>query len=56
MTYQHDKIPTSWPHTYYLLPNLISTINYHGYFEIFTNPPNPTSHLMLSSLKIIKGK
>ncbi len=56
MTCQHDKIPTTWPHTYYLLPSLISIINYHGSFEIFTNPPNPISHLMVSSLKKIKGK
>jgi hypothetical protein len=56
MTYQHDKIPITWPHTYYLLPSLISTINYHGSFETFTNPPNLTSHLMVNSLKKVEGK
>ncbi len=44
MTYQHDKIPTIQPHTYYLKPSPISSINYHGSFELFTNPPNLTTH------------
>jgi len=42
------------PHTYDLLPTLIFRINYHGSFKIFTNPPNITTHLMVSSFKIIK--
>jgi hypothetical protein len=40
----------------YLLFSLISTINCHGSFEIFINPPNLTTHLMVSSLKKVKGK
>jgi hypothetical protein len=40
----------------YLLLSPISTINCHGSFEIFTNPPNPTTNLMVNSLKKIKGK
>jgi hypothetical protein len=51
MTYQHDKIPTTYPHMYYLKFSLISTINYHGSFELFTNPPNPTTHLPSKSEK-----
>jgi hypothetical protein len=34
----------------------ISTMNFHGSFENFANPPIPTTHLMVSSLKEIKGK
>jgi len=44
------------PLTYYLLPSPIFTINCHGLFENFTNPPNLTTHLMVNSLKKIKGK
>ncbi len=40
----------------YLLLTPISTINCHGSFENCTNPPNPTTHLMVNSLKKIKGK
>ncbi len=40
----------------YLLFNLIFTINCHGSFEILTNPPNPITHLMVNSLKKVKGK
>ncbi len=40
----------------YLLFSLISTINCHGPFEIFTNPPNPTTHLMVNSLEIVNKK
>ncbi len=40
----------------YLLFSPISTINCHGSFEIFTNPLNPTTYLMVNSLKEIKGK
>jgi hypothetical protein len=40
----------------YLLLNPISTINCHGSFEIFINPPNLITHLMVNSLKKIKGK
>ncbi len=41
---------------YILLTSPISTINCHGSFEIFTNPPNLTTHLMVNSLKKVKGK
>ncbi len=44
------------PHTYYLLPSPNSTINSDGSSKIFTNPPNPTTHLMISSWKKVKGK
>ncbi len=40
----------------YLLLRPISTINRHGSFENFTNPLNPTTHLMFNSLKKVKGK
>jgi hypothetical protein len=40
--------------TYYLA--LFSVINGHGSSEIFTNPPNHIKHLMVSSLKNVKGK
>ncbi len=40
----------------YLLLSPISTINCHGSFEIFTNPQNVITHLMINSLKKIKGK
>ncbi len=40
----------------YLLLSSISTINCHESFEHFTNPPNLTTHLMVNSLKKIKGK
>jgi hypothetical protein len=43
-------------HTFYLLPNPNSTINIHGSSKIFTNPPNLTTHLMICSLKKVKGK
>jgi hypothetical protein len=56
MIYHHYKISSIYPHTHYLLSSLISTINCHGSFKKFTNPPNFTTHLMVSSLKIIKGK
>jgi hypothetical protein len=42
-----------------MLENLkwsIVTINWHGSFETFTNPPNTTTHLLVSSLKEVKGK
>jgi len=32
------------------------TINCHEPFEIFTNPPNPITHLIVSPLKNVKGK
>ncbi len=38
----------------YLLFSPISTINCHGSFEIFTNPPNPITHFMVTSLKKVK--
>jgi hypothetical protein len=44
------------PHTYDLLSSLIFRINCHGSFKFFTNPPNLTTHLMVSSFKIIKRK
>jgi hypothetical protein len=34
----------------------ILTINCHEPFEIFTNPPNPIAHLIVSSLKKVKRK
>jgi hypothetical protein len=40
----------------YPLLSSISTIECHGSFEIFTNSPNPTKHLMVNSLKKIKEK
>jgi hypothetical protein len=40
----------------YLLFSPISIINCHGPFEIFTNPPNLTTHLMVNSLEKVKGK
>ncbi len=40
----------------YLLLDPIFTITCHESFEIFTNPPNPTTHLMVNSLKKVKGK
>jgi hypothetical protein len=40
----------------YILHNLIYTINCHGSFEIFTNPPNCITHLMVSSMIKVKGK
>jgi hypothetical protein len=44
----------------YLLFNHIHITYYLALFlpliEIFTNPPNPTTHLMVSSLKKVKGK
>jgi hypothetical protein len=44
------------PHTYDLLPSLIFKINCHEYLKFFTNLPNLTTHLMVSSFKIIKRK
>jgi hypothetical protein len=45
MTYQHDKILTSYkPHTYYLLHNPIFTNNCHTFSKIFINPPNCITH------------
>jgi hypothetical protein len=41
--------------TYYIF-SPISTINYHGCSIIFTSPPNPITHFIVSSLKKIKGK
>ncbi len=38
------------------ISNLIFTINCHGCFEIFINPLNPTTHLMINLLKKVKGK
>ncbi len=40
----------------YLLFNPISIINFHGSFEIFTNPTNLVTHLMVNSLKKVEGK
>jgi len=36
--------------------SFISTINCHGSFEIFINPLNVLLHLMIASLKKVKGK
>ncbi len=33
----------------YLLLNHVSIINCHESFEIFTNPPNPNTYLMVGS-------
>jgi hypothetical protein len=38
----------------YLLLSPISTINCHGSFEVFTNPPNPTTHLIIHWKKLTK--
>jgi hypothetical protein len=35
---------------------LLKVIKFHQSFEIFTNPPNPPTHLMVDSLKKVKGK
>ncbi len=57
MIYQHNKIHITQPLTYYLLlASLISTINCHGSFKTFINPPNLIKHLTVNSLKIVKGK
>jgi hypothetical protein len=40
----------------YLLLSPISIINCHGSFEIFINPPNLTTNLIVNSTKNVNGK